>query len=157
MRSGLAGVDGWIGAVERIQQLVVAELGDETEGAAGEGCFEQVALGGRAVGGGNNVGIEGHGDAPKKMGMHLPRGRWHAQGGKRRTAREAVEEQTTANRQGNSDQRMVTPLQVGEPGVASQARMTGNELVGRGCASGHGAVVAFGVFRLQRLSLWVSP
>ena len=66
MRPGLAGVDGRVGAVERVQQFV-AEFGNEILKAHRQGRssrFEQVALDGSAIGGGNNVGIEGHGDAP---------------------------------------------------------------------------------------------
>ena len=73
MHPHLTGVDRRIGAVQRIEQLV-AELRYEILQAECERrrCrFEQVAL---HSGYGNGFEIEGHGDAPKQWGMHLPHG-----------------------------------------------------------------------------------
>lgn len=69
----LAGIDRRVGAVERIEQFI-AELADEILKAQGERrrCrFEQIALHGRGLGGGG-FEIEGHGDAPMKMGQAPP-------------------------------------------------------------------------------------
>ncbi len=69
-----SGIDRRIGAVEGFEQFI-AELGDELGEAQGQGRglrIEQFALHGLRIGGGFE--IEGHGDAPKQWGMHLPRG-----------------------------------------------------------------------------------
>jgi hypothetical protein len=119
MRPGLAGVDGWIGAVERIQQLV-AELGDEILKAQGQGRsgrFEQVALDGRAIGGGTTSVSRDMVMLQRRWGMHLPlRGDGMPGVGREERREAAVEEQIDGEPSGNSDQRMVnTSPQVGEP------------------------------------------
>nr|WP_240656083.1 hypothetical protein [Pseudomonas aeruginosa] len=69
----LADIDRRVGAVEGVEQFV-AELADEilkAQGQRGGFRIDQLALYGLNVGdGGFDLG--GHGDAPKKMGMHHP-------------------------------------------------------------------------------------
>ena len=82
MRLRLAGIDRRIGAVEGVEQFV-AELADKILKAQGQRIgfrVEQFALYGRGFGG-SVFEIEGHGDAPKKMGhAPPPKGQWPAPG-----------------------------------------------------------------------------
>ena len=73
VRLRLADIDRRIGAVEGVEQFV-AELADEilkAQGQRGRFRIEQFALYGLNVGNGG-FDLGGHGDAPKKMGMHHP-------------------------------------------------------------------------------------
>ena len=80
VRLRLAGIDRRIGAVEGVEQFV-AELANEILKAQGQRVgfrVEQFALHGCGFSG-SGVEIEGHGDAPKKMGhAPPPTGLWHA-------------------------------------------------------------------------------